>query len=282
MTKSILKIAVISIFLSFAGLAVFYFGLKMWGTWHDEWSGYNAGQYVSDGYCNIAVVPIDGEITTFPYVYEDGTDLGPVTTNISDTMYLLGRAESDPNIRGILTLIDSGGGSPAGSQFITEGLKNSSMPTVAYILDIGASGAYLIATGADTIIANPFADVGSIGISMSYLDNTKQNKDSGLEFISLSSGKFKDSGTPDKPLTAEERALFERDLKMSHEEFVKEVAENRKLPIEDVAKLADGSTLPASLALEHKLIDAVGSREDVRAWFAKQLDMATDEVVFCE
>ncbi len=52
--------------------------------------------------------------------------------------------------------------------------------------------------------------------------------------------------------------------------------------MEDVAKLADGWSMPASLALENKLIDAIGDKEDVRAWFAKQLDIAPEDVVFCQ
>ena len=281
MKDYIIKHATIVIYWSLAALGVFWLGLQMYGSWSDEWSGYNASQYVSDGVCNIAVIPIDGEITTFPYpVDENGlTDL---TTSMSDTLSTIGKAESDPNILGILTLIDSYGGSPAGSQVIAEELKTSLLPTAAYILDAGASGGYFIATGANTIIANPFADVGSIGVTMSYLDYTKQNEEQGLEYVSLSSAKFKDSGSPDRPLSDEERALFERDLKISHDEFVREVAENRSLPIEDVALLADGSTFPAPLALEHKLIDAVGTQEDVRAWFAEQLGMSSDDVVFCQ
>ena len=39
---------------------------------------------------------------------------------------------------------------------------------------------------------------------------------------------------PDKELTTEERALLERDLAIWHDEFVKQVATNRNLPIEDV------------------------------------------------
>ena len=74
---------------------------------------------------------------------------------------------------------------------------------------------------------------------------------------------------------------MERDLMTYHNEFVKLVAENRKLPIDDVAKLADGSSLPGALALEHKLIDALGDQETARDWMAWRLDMPMDEVIYC-
>ena len=155
------------------------------------------------------------------------------------------------------------------------------MPNAAYIVDSGASAAYLIASAADTIIASPFSDVGSIGITMSYLDYSAQNAAQGIEYISLASAKYKNYGDPDKPLTEEERALFERDLSVWHEALVAEVAENRNLPIEKIAKLADGSSMPGKLALEAGLIDAVGNREVARVWFANQLGMSPEEIVFC-
>jgi len=191
-------------------------------------------------------------------------------------------AEYDPNILGILARIDSSGGSPVASEIITNGFKNSFLPVVALIREIGTSGAYMLATGAKTIIASPFSDVGGIGITMSYLENTAKNIQEGLQYISLASGKFKDYRNPDKPLTPAERDLMERDLKIWHEHFVKIVVENRNLPIEEVAKLADGSSMPGSLALENKLIDALGDQETARAWFAEQLEISPEEVIFCE
>lgn len=265
------------------GLLAFAVGLWIWGTWHDEWSGYNASLTISDGSCNIAVIPIVGDIIPYAGADQDRSENElPPSANADDILATLRAAESDPNILGILARIDSGGGSPVASEIIANGFKRASLPVVALIREIGTSGAYLAATGAKTIIASPFSDIGSIGITMSYLDNTSKNNKDGLRYIPLTSAQFKDYGNPDKPLTLAERTLIERDLKIYHEQFVKEVAENRDLPPEQVAKLADGSSMPGALALENKLIDALGDQETVRAWFAEQLKLPTEEVVFCE
>jgi signal peptide peptidase SppA len=298
MKAQIIKHVGVVVLWSFAVVTVFWCSLLLFGYWQDGRGGSGTsnrleeGEYtgwqISDGECNIAVVPIDGEITTSTYVSADETkgsvdETEPIMTSMSETLGTLGTAEYyDPNILGVLMLIDSPGGSGAASQMIADELRNSSMPNAAYVFDVAASGGYLIATGVDRIFANPFADVGSIGVTMSYLDYSKQNTEQGLEYVELASAKFKDSGDPDKQLTAEEKALFERDLKIHHETFVKEVATNRNLKVEDVAKLADGSTLPAPLALEAKLIDQIGGKEDVRAWFADQLRMTPEEVIFCQ
>lgn len=259
----------------------FYVGLTMWGDWHDEWSGYNASTYIGDGYCNIAVIPIMGDVVSYGASFDEfGTEIA--STIMPETIALIEQAEYEEGILGVMALVDSPGGSTAAADLIADELKKSVLPNAAFVLDRGASAAYLISTGADTIIASPFSDVGSIGITMSHLNYSKQNAEEGIEYVTLSSGKFKDYGNPDKALTEEERALLERDLAVWHEELVKHVAENRNLPVEDVAKLADGSSLPATLALEAKLIDAVGDKETVRQWFADQLALTPEEVVFCQ
>lgn len=270
---------------SIAGISVFSAGLLIWGVWHDEWSGYNAsaGTTISDGSCNIAVVPIVGEIISYTGVGDDSSgNMPPSSTNPDGVLTTLRVAEADQNILGILVRIDSYGGAPVASEIIANGFKHASLPIVALIQETGISGAYLAATGAKTIIASPFSDIGSIGMTMSYLDNTVKNTKDGLRYVPLASAQFKDYGNPDKPLTQAERILLERDLKIYHDQFVKEVAENRNLPIEQVAKLADGSSMPGSLALENKLIDALGDQETAREWFAERLKLPVGEVVFCE
>ena len=266
------------------GLATFWAGLWMWGNWNDEWSGFNAQFTVSDGYCNIAVVPITGDITTLPYPENDTVDSAnqyPVAV-VDDILNQLRRAEADPDIEGILVRIDSLGGTPVASEILANAIKTSRLPTAALIREFGISGGYLAATGADTIFASPLSDVGSIGITMSYLENVGKNTKDGLRYVQLSSAPFKDYGSPDKPLTAAERALFERDLKIYHEEFIKQVAANRNLPIEAVAKLADGSSMPGALALEHGLINALGNQAATRSWFAEQLGLTVPDIEFCE
>lgn len=279
--KNILKFVGVAVLIIFLIPILFYISLDLWGDWHDEWSGYNASGNIGDGFCNIAVLPIQGEVHTYGETYDE---YGNETTsvNMSDVLSFLNKAENEPGIMGVMALIDSPGGSAAAAQLITAELQKSVMPNAAFIVDVGASAAYLIATGADTIISSPFADIGSIGVTMSYLDYSRQNEEQGIDYVTLSSGKFKDYTNPDKPLTADERALLERDLSIWHDELVNQIAKNRNLSFEEVAKLADGSSMPSKLALEAKLIDALGDKETVRQWFAEELSITPKEVVFCE
>ena len=240
-----------------------------------------AGQ--SEASCNIAVIPVVGSILPYAGANQDGSGNElPPSTNPDDALAILRKAETNQNMRGVLVRIDSGGGSPVPAEIITNALKHTPLPTVALIREMGASAAYFIATGARTIIASPLSDVGSIGVTMSYVENAEKNTQEGLQYVPLASAQFKDAGDPDKMLTSAERRLFERDLKIYHEQFVKQVAENRNLPVEQVAKLADGSSMHGTLALENGLIDTLGDQETARAWFAEQLKIPVGEVVFCE
>ena len=124
------------------------------------------------------------------------------------------------------------------------------------------------------------SDVGGIGVAMSYLDYSQQNGQDGITYQQLSSGKFKDTGSPDKVLTAEEKELLMRDIKILHEAFVKRVAENRGLDIEQVEKLADGSTMLGRAAKENGLIDEIGNIYDAQKWIREKLGIEPEICIY--
>jgi len=232
---------------------------------------------ISDGSCNIAVLPIEGAILPFT-----GFADFPLITTPSQVRDFIASAESDINIDGILIEINSPGGTPVASEQISQYLRLSTLPVVATIGDIGASGAYLVAASADIIIASAMSDVGSIGVTMSYLEASEKNAEEGLTFVELNSGEFKDAGNPDKPLTPAERAIFERDLEIVHDEFVRQIATLRNKDVAEIEALADGSSMPGIRALEVGLVDRLGGRVEAREEFATRLNLTEDAIVFCE
>lgn len=266
-------------------LATFALGLRAWGSWYDNWTGYSASMQISDGVCNIAIVPLTGNIIAYAGAEDNfygGAEYAPISTNPDDFRSHLRAAEADPSILGILVRIDSGGGSPVASEIIAQAITDTVLPTAALIREYGTSGAYFAASAADTIFASPLSDVGSIGITMSYVENSRQNEQDGLGYVSLTSGTFKDAGNPNKPLSAAEREIFERDLDILHTEFVRHVAENRNMSVDSIAALADGSSMPGALALEKGLVDQLGDQNSTKDWFAAQLGITPEEIYFCE
>jgi signal peptide peptidase SppA len=260
-------------------------GIMWYGSWYNHYAGFDRG--VSDGYCNIAVIPLQGDIVPYDgYAYDSYADPAletqtPITTSGDWVETFLDSAVADANIAGVLLQVDSYGGSAAPAAQIRSALARSPIPVVSYIREMGTSAAYMAALGSPTIIASPFAEIGSIGVTYSYVENSESNRQQGLNFVQLSSGKFKDSGNPNKQLTGEERALYERDIRFYKDVFVNMIAESRRMATSTVDALADGSVMPSQLALEHGLIDAVGDDETVREVFAQQLALPVDDIVLC-
>lgn len=216
---------------------------------------------VLDESCQIAGIALHGQLATYalPELLLDG-DLMASSEQI---MYQLEVAEDDPHIKAILLEIDSYGGNPVAARELVDTLTEYvSKPVVAHIRSGGLSAAYWVAAAADHINATKYSDIGSIGVTMSYVDESMYNELTGLTFNEINSGKFKDSGSASKSLTEEEKALFQRDIDVMYQGFVDDVAALRGLERDAVLALADGSSMLGDMALERGLIDSVGSYYD--------------------
>jgi protease-4 len=226
--------------------------------------------------CNTVIIKLEGDVVTYK------SDLPDVWTDeavSSDILSALDNAEKDSEIKAVVLQIDSTGGSPSAGKEIADALKRMTKPTVALIKDSGDSSAYYAATGASHIIASSLSDVGSIGVIISYMDETEKDKKEGLSPIVLSSGKYKNSGSIHSPLSEDEKNMFMKDILKMHEMFVDEVSVNRHLERNIVAKLADGSTMLGGDALKAGLIDELGDMFSVKNYLAEQIG---EDVVFCE
>lgn len=150
-------------------------------------------------------------------------------------------------------------------------MKTATKPTVALLRTAAVSGAYWAATGADTIVASAISDIGGIGVTNSYIDNSKKNIKDGLTFNSLSTGRFKDYMNPDKPLTEAERQLIMRDAYIINDNFIKAVAANRNLDNSKVRALADGSSMLGEAGLKNGLIDKIGGLDEVKNYLQEKI-----------
>ncbi len=219
--------------------------------------------------CNVLGLNIHGCILTYAPTADEGMsgipegcDAMTVSENIIAS---LDEASKNKDIKAILLDIDSGGGMPQAAVEIEDALKASGKPSVAWIRAYGNSAAYWIASAADTVIASKESDIGSIGVTSSYLDYAKQNEKDGLTYNSISTGKYKDIGNSDKPLTQDERAMLERSNRITLTNFIETIAENRSLSIDTVRSLADGSSWLGAEALSLGLIDKLGTYPEVMA-----------------
>lgn len=238
---------------------------------------YDVEAGISDGMCNVGVLPIEGAILPF---YGLGDFDLVITPEVVETF--MDAAEGDDNIVAVLAEINSPGGTPVASQRIAERFRSSELPVVGLIGDIGASGGYMVAAATDYLIASPMSSVGSIGVNMSYLEESEKNQEEGLTYVQLIAGEYKDVGSPDRAITDEERALLQADLDIVHNIFIDLVTDYRGLDREAVVAVADGSTFLGLAAKEADLVDGLGGRAEARDTLATILEMDAKDIVFCE
>lgn len=169
----------------------------------------------------------------------------------------------DKSIKAIVLRVDSPGGGVAPSQEIYESVKKaaSQKKVVVSMGAIAASGGYYISAPASRIIANPGTLTGSIGVILE-IPNIKGLMDKlGLKTQIIKSGKHKDMASIFRDMEKEEREILQGVMDDVHEQFIKAVADGRKMSIEDVRKIADGRVFSGSQAVKVGLVDELGGIE---------------------
>ncbi|HBH04188.1 MAG TPA: signal peptide peptidase SppA [Candidatus Rokubacteria bacterium] len=181
----------------------------------------------------------------------------------------LKKAAADDDVRALVVRVNSPGGTVTASDVlyreISEWRQQTKRPVVAVMLDVAASGGYYVALAADTIVAHPTSVTGSIGVIMVSLNAEGLMQKLGLSTVAIKSGERKDMGSPFRPLTDDERRIFQGVIDALHRQFVAKLVERRGLPPAEALALADGRIYTAEQALASRLIDRVGYMPDAIA-----------------
>lgn len=178
------------------------------------------------------------------------------------------RLRKDPSVHGVLLYINSPGGAVVPSQEIHAAIKRlaASKPVVVYMSSAAASGGYYIAVAGDHIVASPSTLTGSIGVRMEMAEMKELFDTLGIHPQSLASGALKEAGTPFRPMREDERDYLQGIVQDMYECFIEDVAQGRKMSLEQVRALADGRAYTGRQAKELGLVDEVG--DSARAWQA--------------
>jgi protease-4 len=209
----------------------------------------------------VAVISVNGPIISGEVSDFDLTGVAEVAAS-AEIARLIKRAASDDEVKAILLKVDSPGGSVIGSDEIYNALKKVDKPIVVQMGALAASGGYYVSMAASHIVAHPDTLTGSIGVISEFTNIEGLYEKLGLKSTVIKSGEFKDFGNPTSPFTEEDRALWQAVIDEVYEHFVKIVADGRKLPVEEVKKLADGRIYTGRQALKLKLVDQLGYFED--------------------
>lgn len=206
---------------------------------------------------------------------------GPIFDS-EDTLKILKEDEEDDGIRVIVLRIDSPGGAVAPSQEIYSQLlkfKKSGKKVIVSMGTIAASGGYYIAAAADKIVASPGTITGSIGVIMESFGVEDLAQTLKVEPRVIKSGKLKDTGSPFRPMTEEEKQYLQKLMDGMYGQFIADVAAERGLPVDKVKELAEGKIYSGKEAKDLGLVDELGNFYDAIDLAKKMADLPEDAKV---
>ncbi|MDQ8934757.1 signal peptide peptidase SppA [Acinetobacter rudis] len=213
---------------------------------------------------HLAVVNIIGTI-----------DSGSQSVNSVDTIKSLKAAFEAKGSRAVVLNINSPGGSPVQSDDIWQEIQylkkqNPDKKVYAVIGDMGASGAYYIASAADQIWVNPSSLVGSIGVIMPNYGVSGLAQKLGIEDRTMTAGSNKDILSMTKPINAEQKQHIQALLDNVHKHFIEAVKAGRgnKLKSNDPA-IFSGLFWTGEQAIQLGIADKTGNIESLK----RELDM---------
>lgn len=184
----------------------------------------------------------------------------------------------DDDVKALVLRVNSPGGSAVASDQILRELSLAAeeMPVVVSMGGYAASGGYWISARGDRIFAEPTTITGSIGVYGMVPNIQELGNDLGLTWDTVKTGTFADAMTMARPKTDDEMALLQRLISSTYDDFLTLVSEGRKLPLEEVSKLAEGRVWSGKAAAEIGLVDEIGGLADAIAYAAEMAELDSD------
>lgn len=257
------------IFIFFVVLMIFAsFTIKAFKMEGDQFTGFNSRSEKSG---SIGVVEVEGAIMDSKKIVEN-----------------LLAAEKSKDIDAIIVRVNSPGGAVGPTQEIFEEMRridelyNSSngekgKPIYVSFGSIAASGGYYIGAAGRKIYANAGALTGSIGVIMQFMNLQKLYEFAKVNPEVMKAGKYKDFGSPNRPLTDEEKGLLNNTLTNVHKQFVNDILKLRKDKIKgDIWDYAQGQVFSGEEALELGLVDEIAGLWEAGRRIHKELGLKNE------
>ncbi len=219
----------------------------------------------------------------FEIEWGEGVGLVEVEGIILDSGRLVKLIEayaSRDDVRAILVDVDSPGGGVVASDEIYRALRRArdqeGKPVVAYLGAVAASGGYYVACAADTIVAHPASTTGSIGVIAEFPVASELLDKIGLRWQVMTSGPYKDMGSPFKEPTERQLAWFQQVIDDTYEQFLQVVVTSRDMTEEQVRRYADGRIFTGRQAAAWGFVDRTGDRTEAVATAGRMAGLGED------
>ncbi len=278
------SLLILFVIMAIMGLASIGSSIANWETeertmGEDEFPAMTETWSTGSGDTKVIRIPLKGLIML-------GEDRGPFSSALGSADMALAsirRATHDPDVKGIILDLDSGGGGITASDILYEAVldfkeSDEDRKVVAVFGDVAASGAYYVAAAADFIVARPTSITGSIGVLMQSLNVQELARKIGVTDVTIKSGPNKDMLNPFKEMSPEQMAMLQTVVDELHSRFVGIISEGRNIPEEDVRSFSDGRVFTARKAMELGLVDKIGYWKEAENAMAEILDTGTVKV----
>ncbi|MDC0074573.1 signal peptide peptidase SppA [Alphaproteobacteria bacterium] len=180
---------------------------------------------------------------------------------------------NNDNIKAVILIIDSPGGTSFGGEFIYRNLRKISKngkPTVAIIRTLGTSAAYLVALGSDRIFALETSLIGSIGAIMISANASELLDKVGIETEVYRSGKNKSIPSFVEKTPEKSKELIQESINKVRDYFINTLKKRRSLSQSEIEYVSDGKVFSGNEALKIKLIDEIGGEQEAIDWLEKK------------
>ena len=188
-------------------------------------------------------------------------------------------AKSNSNVKAILLSVNTPGGGVYETAELYNELKNSGKDVYVSMKKQATSGGYYVSMAAKKIFANTETTTGSLGVIMSYVSAQKFLNDHGIKQETIRSGEQKAVGGLTEDLPESTRKIYQEQNKEAYDRFVKAIAQGRNMKEDEVRKLADGRTYTGTQAVENKLIDKIGTEEDLINFIKEDKKLSNPKVI---
>lgn len=201
-----------------------------------------------------AVIGVSGPIMKYDNCGDPGT---------KSYQSILARAKQNPNISSVVLVIDTPGGTVAGTQEFAQAVKDFTKPIVTFVDGMMASAGYWIGSGAsEIIVSNETSEIGSIGTMCSFMDADKMWEEKGVKqhiiFADASKDKWKDYLEAKKG----NYDLIKAQLNTINDVFLSHVKENRAGKIDlNKENVVTGKIYLGADSVKYGLADSMGSFE---------------------
>ncbi len=186
----------------------------------------------------------------------------------SDDVFIKKQIDSvvkDKSVKAVVLRIVSPGGTISGSDYYLEQLKqmksDRKVPVVVSMGSIATSGGYYVAMVGDYLYAEQTTITGSIGVIAPMYNLSELCQKIGVSADPIVSGPMKGMGNITKPMSEDEKKVWQALIDDSFKHFKAIVREGRPqfaAKPEELDAIATGQIYTATQALDNGLIDKIG------------------------